>query len=238
MRRIGDGGANPVLRSGRTLRPGGGRIRRGARVPACLAALAPVPATAHPHIFVEASVELVVADGALQGVRLSWLYDDFFSLLLTTDLGIDDDGDMALTEAELAILTAAVLDWPPDYAGDLSVIGPAGPVDLAPREGGSVALEEGRVRESHYRPLAEPLPAPVTVQVYDPYYYVAYEIVGDPSVSGEGCVAALVKADLDAAYAMVDGLLGGRAAADVGPEEDFPMVGDAFADSVVLTCGG
>lgn len=203
--------------------------------------LLPAAAGAHPHIFIEASVELVVADGALQGVRLSWLYDDFFSLMLTADLGIDDDGDLVLTDEELAILTAAVMDWPADYTGDLTVVGPEGPVALAPREEASVVLEEGRVREMHYRPLAEPLPAvaaPVNVQVYDPFYYVAYEVVGEPALAGEGCTAELVKADLDAAYAMVDGLLGGRSAADVGPEEDFPMVGDAFADSVIVRCAG
>lgn len=199
--------------------------------------LAAAPAAAHPHVFVEATVELVVADGALVGVRLSWLYDDFFSFLLTSDLGIDPEGDMILTPEEEAALTASVLDWPADYAGDLTATGADGTAALGPRAEAAVAFENGRIRESHYRPLETPLPAPATVQVYDPYFYVAYEIAGEPSVDGAGCAAALVRADLDAAYALAEDLLG-RPAGDVGAEDDFPMIGDAFADRVVLTCGG
>jgi hypothetical protein len=68
---------------------------------------------------------------------------------------------------------------------------------------------------------------------------VAYEI--SPSIAlrgGEGCEVTLRKADLAAAYALVDELLYGRPASDVGPDEAFPEVGEAFADTVIVTCGG
>jgi hypothetical protein len=48
----------------------------------------------------------------------------------------------------------------------------------------------------------------------------------------------LRKADLNAAYSLVDELLYGRPASDVGPDEAFPEVGEAFSDTVVVTCGG
>lgn len=63
-------------------------------------------AVAHPHVFVQTEVEILIgSDGLPTGVRLNWIYDDFFSLLVTEELGIDPDGDMVLTDDETAILT-------------------------------------------------------------------------------------------------------------------------------------
>lgn len=204
------------------------------------AVLLPGGLAAHPHVFVDAEVEVVLgADGAMQGVRLTWVYDDLFSLMLTEELGIDPDGDLVLTEDEAAALQDFVLDWPEDFGGDLHVTRAAIPLALGPRRDGAVALEEGRVRESHFRPLAAPLKmdAPVQVQVFDPFYYVAYDVLPGVRVTGgEDCVATLQKADLNAAYALVDEVLYGRPASDVGPEEEFPEVGHAFADTITVTC--
>lgn len=200
------------------------------------------PALAHPHVFVEAEMMIVFdANGAMTGVRLTWVYDDFFSFLLTTELGLDSDGDMVLTPDETAALSAYVLDWPVDFGGDLFVWNRGRALALAPPQQGSVTFEGGRVRESHVRPLATPLTVdnPVEVQVYDPFYYVAYDVVGQIGLSGgDGCAAALEKADLNMAYALVDELLYGRPASDVGPDEEFPEVGHAFADTVTVTCAG
>jgi ABC-type uncharacterized transport system substrate-binding protein len=205
---------------------------------ACVAA----PAAAHPHIFAEAGVEVVFDDaGRMTGVRLSWTYDEFFSFMLTEDLGLDTDGDLLMTDAELEALAASVLDWPPDFGGDLYLMQRDTALALGPRAEASVAYVDGKVTESHFRPLAEPVDAswPVAVQVYDPYYYVAYEISADVMMAGgTGCAVELRKADLNAAYSLVDELLYGRPASDVGPDEYFPQVGEAFSDTVFVTCGG
>lgn len=203
-------------------------------------ALLPQHPAAHPHVFVEAQVSLVFEAGAMVGVRLTWTYDDFFSLLLTEDLGVDPDGDMVLTPAEEAIVRASVLDWPEDYAGDLVVMAAGAPVPLGARTEADVTVTEGRIVESHLRLLAEPLapgPGGATVQVYDPFYYVAYTVVGEIGlVGGEGCATAYAPANLDAAYSLLDELLYGRPVDEVEAEE-FPMVGIAFADTVTVTCG-
>lgn len=199
----------------------------------------PVPLSAHPHVFVEATVEVLAEGGAVTGVRLTWVYDDFFSFVLTSELGLDPEGDMVLQPEELQALSDYVLDWPADFAGDLQVSGPDGPAALDAPEAAEVRYVDGRVIESHLRPLLAPVAAPVTVQVYDPFYYTAYEVVGEVAVTGDpGCRADLSRPDLDAAYATVDDLLGGRAAADVGPDEEFPAVGHLFADTVTVRCGG
>lgn len=206
-----------------------------------LASLA-VPVAAHPHIFVEAGVEIVLDDaGRVAGVRLSWTYDEFFSFLLTSELGLDVDGDLEMTAEELETLAGQVLEWPADFGGDLYLRQGDAAVALGPRAEASVDYVDGRVIERHFRPLEQPQDAttPLAVQVYDPFYYVAYEIAPAIGFSGgEGCTAELRKADLNAAYSLVDELLYGRPASDVGPDEYFPEVGEAFSDTVVVTCGG
>jgi ABC-type uncharacterized transport system substrate-binding protein len=205
-------------------------------------ALVAAPLAAHPHIFITADVEVVLDDaGMVEGVRLTWTYDEFFSFLLTEDLGLDTDGDLEMTEAELATLAEQVLTWPADFGGDLYLTQRDQPIALGPRAEASVAYEGGKVIERHYRPLEAPADAawPVAVQVYDPFYYVAYEIAADVSLDGgAGCSAELRKADLNAAYSLVEELLYGRPASEVGPDEAFPEVGEAFSDTVYVTCGG
>ncbi len=209
--------------------------------PAALLLLLPAPLAAHPHVFVEAEVEVLAEAGAVTGVRLTWTYDDLFSLILAEDLGIDADGDLRLTAAELSALQAHVADWPPDYAGDLVVTAGGAPVPLGPRQEHGVAYQGGVVVEAHRRPLAAPAPAaaaPVLVEVYDPYYYVAYEVRG-VTVSGDPtCEATLIRADLDAAQAEVDATWAGIDWAGAAPDVQLPPIGGAFADRVEVRCGG
>jgi ABC-type uncharacterized transport system substrate-binding protein len=210
---------------------------------ACATSLSPMLAAAHPHIFVEAQVSLVT-DGAGQvtGVRLTWTYDEFFSFLLTSELGIDPDGDMQLNPEEQQALADYVLDWPADFGGDLLVMQNGVPLPLAPRAEAQALFRDGRIVESHLRPLAaaaDARAAEVQVQVFDPFYYVAYEVRGEIGVeNGEGCQTTYLPADLNAAYSLVDELLYGRPASDVGPDEYFPEVGQAFADTIGLRCAG
>ena len=75
-------------------------------------ALLAAPLLAHPHVFVDATVEVLTDAGAVTGVRLVWSYDDFFSLMLTEDLGVDTDGDLILTDAEAAACAPAVSATP------------------------------------------------------------------------------------------------------------------------------
>lgn len=209
-------------------------------IPALLATVLPTTmAQAHPHIFVSVEVSVVFEDDAPAAVNLAWIYDDYFSLLITADLGIDLDGDMVLTEDEKATLAASVTEWPADFKGDLEVMQGTDVIALAGRTDHTMTFENGIMREMHSRPieaLSDP-DAPLTIRVYDPFYYVAYELVGDVTIEGrDDCKATVTPANLDAAYTMVEELLYGRPASDVGPDEEFPEVGVAFADTIEITC--
>lgn len=196
-------------------------------------------AQAHPHIFVSVEVAVVYENDLPAAVELAWIYDDYFSLLLMTDLGLDLDGDLTLTAEEEIILATSVTEWPADFGGDLQVVQGDELVDLASRTNHTMTFEEGIVREVHTRPIAA-LPknnAPLTIRVFDPFYYVAYELIGAVTIKGrDDCEALITPANLDVAYSLVEELLYGRPAGDVGPDEEFPEVGVAFADTINVTC--
>ena len=93
----------------------------------------------------------------------------------------------------------------------------------------------------HLRPVADIIDpaAPLILRAYDPTYYTAYDLIGPIRIEGrDDCEASIIRADLDAAYTLVEELLYGRPASDVGPDEYFPEVGQAFADTVTVTCAG
>ena len=202
---------------------------------AACAALLPGLAAAHPHVFVSAEIEVIYAEGRPVAVEVAWIYDDFFSLLITSDLGIDDDGDLQLTPAEEAVLAEAVTDWPADFEGDLWLTQGEDALTLGPREDHRMEFRDGLVHELHRRPITDGGAGPLEVAVYDPFYFVAYDVT-DASVAGRAdCEAAILRADLAAANAMVEELIG-RPAAEVGPDEEMPRVGHAFADRITVTC--
>lgn len=209
--------------------------------PALALTLLPAVGAAHPHIFVEARLEIVFDGDQLRGVRMSWTYDDFFSFLLIEELGLDPDGDGALTAAELETLAGVVLDWPADFEGDLEVWQGGQVLELGPREQAGLDVSEARVSEVHFRPVSGDVSAgePIRVQVYDPFYYTAYDVYGPIEITGRSdCEATIDRADITAANDMVEEMLYGKTAAEVGPDEYFPPVGDAFADTITVTCGG
>lgn len=198
----------------------------------------PSASSAHPHVFVETQLTVLFEDGAPVGVQVDWIYDDFFSLLLTSDLGIDLDGDMILTPDEEAILDAAVTQWPEGFKGDLEVRQAGATVALGAKVGHTMSFTDGIVRETHVRVLPPLDDGPFTLQAFDPFYYVAYDLLQPIRVSGrDDCTASVAAADLAAARALVADLLGGLAPEDVGPDEPFPEVGSQFADTVTMSCG-
>ena len=209
-------------------------------LPALIAALLPTSmAQAHPHIFVSVEVSVLYENNAPAAIELAWIYDDYFSLLITSDLGLDLDGDMVLTAAEQATLAGSITEWPADFGGDLEVTQNGGLVPLAGRINHTMTFENGIVREVHTRPIqAVPnVNDPITIRVYDPFYYVAYELIGRVQTEGrDDCTSLITPANLDAAYTLVEELLYGRPASDVGADEEFPEVGIAFADTIEITC--
>lgn len=205
---------------------------------------AATPALAHPHMFLDTAVEVMFdTAGQVGSVKISWVYDELSSLQYIADLGLDMDGDGALTEGEKATLTGFDMNWDAGFPGDSYAL--MGGVDLGlsrPRDF-SADYVAGRIITTHIRDLAAPAALSagqeLLIQTYDPGFYAAYSITG-AAISFAGapraCGAEIYVPDRDAAD---EALLAALAeyGADVDVEAEFPAIGAAYAEEVRVTCG-
>lgn len=210
------------------------------RMPLFALVLTTTPALAHPHVFIDATIELQIdAAQVAQAVKLTWVYDEYYTLLLLGDLGLDADGDGVLTPDEEAKLLEAESTWDPMYEGDTYGTLNGKPIALGPPRAFAVSLKDGKITSTHERPLAEPLPVAgqsMSWKSYDPWYYAAFTLSGGLVVTGgEGCTVSYIRPDVNAAYLKLDDLLYGPASTELEPGE-FPQVGAEFADEAVVTC--
>ena len=201
-----------------------------------LAATFAVPASAHPHVFVDATAGFAFDEaGRLSGLRITWTYDAFTSLILFDTLSLDADGDGQLDDADRAAIVDGETDWPPEYDGDVHLdIGGTAVAMGRPRDG-RAWMEADRISVSFDLPLAEPLDAPegTRLRLYDPLYYYAYTVVGVEAAEGP-CAPRLDPFVADEATAAVQAEL---AALTREQMPDEPGIGARFADEVTLSCG-
>ena len=199
-------------------------------------------AQAHPHVFVEGGLTFLT-DGAghLAAVEVYWAYDDLFSMLFLAENGLLDGGD-APDPAALAALAGQDAPWGRDgFDGDLVLsVGGAAVALSGPLRPG-LTWQDGRLVSHHIRALPErvaPGAGVVQAQMYDPGYYVAYTLSLPVAMAGGGgCEVLRLPADLNAAYSALDDLMYGPGGAGIDGD-DFPAVGDLFAETVELRCPG
>ncbi len=201
------------------------------------------PALAHPHVFIDTSVEVILDDrDRVTAVRIGWVYDELFSLFVIADRELDADADGKLSAEEAAGLQGFDMQWIEGYPGDSFALIEGRDLVLGPPEEPTADWDGRVIRTTHLRQLPAPVeigPDTFIVQVYDPGYYTAYFIPFDPVVTGGtgACSAEVWAPDPDAAdQAMKDALL--EYAPDQDLEADFPAIGRNFAEEVRVTCAG
>ncbi|WP_093038935.1 DUF1007 family protein [Roseovarius azorensis] len=199
----------------------------------CLALPAP-RAEAHPHVFVDVALSFEGdGQGNLTGVEVTWAYDDFFSLLILTDMGLDPDGDGVLTQAELDQLKGFdLVEWPEGFEGDLYIHYGETKIALDHPVPTDIALENGRIVATHVRSFG-PVPGDgLRVDAYDPTYYVAHSLKG-PIRLPDGCVYTIREPDPDAAQEEFREML-----SELGAEVEYTGadVGNIFSESMTISC--
>ena len=204
------------------------------RLTAFLLALLPaLPAGAHPHVFADVGLALTLdARDRVVSVDVTWRYDDFFSLLILEDMGLDPDGDGVLTGAELDQLARFDLDnWYEGFEGDLYLYSGGQKLDLGAPDFVDVRMVGGQIESVHRRSV-DPAPADgLVIRPYDPTYYIAFT-ANLPVTLPDRCSARVTKPDLDAADRALQAEL-----AKV-PEDQFEVIemGETFADRIDVTC--
>lgn len=205
-----------------------------------LSCLAAGPALAHPHVFIDTKIEVLLNDrNEATGLRISWTYDDLYSLYIVGDMGLDPDWDGKLTPEEVGKLSGFDMEWIEGFEGDTYALMAEKPLPLSGPRDWTAGYAGGKITSTHVRDFAAPVPVaevPLIVQVYDPGYYTAYAIPVDPVVTGgSGCTAQVFVPDLDAAAQALQEALA-EYTPDVDLEAEFPAVGANFAEEVRLTC--
>ena len=221
-------------------------------IAACaIAALtAPAPAAAHPHIFIDADLVMVFdAGGRLSAIKVAWEYDEFYSLSMIAEYGLDPDRSGSPDPELLAAFAGKDVAWDEGFPGDMTVMQGGAPVALGPVRHFPPRWENGRIITSHSRTLAQPLEVsaqnPVTVRVYDPEYFVAYDTPRDAAIQGADHCSVSREAP-DAGREMIpagdeQALLTALAAIDRDGDSlglmQMEDVGIIFADRFVVSCG-
>lgn len=205
--------------------------------------LLPNPLQAHPHVFVDTGFEVLFdADNRLDAIKVTWSYDEFYSLLVTEDLGLDRDGDGKLTQAEHFLLTGFDTNWDEGFNGDLEVRAGVETLTLSGPLEAATEFTEGRIVSTHIRKVIELPPVnsgPFSIKAFDPSYYTAYEIKLPVRISGplDGrCMLERLEPDIEGALAQMQAqLLRLDANADL-EENDIPLMGAEFATEILITC--
>ncbi|MFN4202076.1 MAG: DUF1007 family protein [Tabrizicola sp.] len=204
------------------------------------AGLAAGPSRAHPHVWIDTGIEVILNDqNEAVALRIRWTYDELYSLYIVGDMGLDADWDGRLTPEEEARLSGFDMKWDEGFAGDTFALMGDSPLELSGPEEVGASYDGKRITSTHLRRLAAPVPVgavPLIVQAYDPGYYVAYSIP-DPAVvtGGRGCTAQTFVPDLsEAEAALMEALK--EYTPDVDVEDEFPAVGAQFAEEVRVTC--
>ena len=156
-----------------------------------VAGLAP-GATAHPHVWIDARVE-VVFDAAqrMTALKVAWRFDEFYSLFAIEGLDKDEDGVVTPEELHpLAELNVTSLE-PHRYFTEVFAGGQALAFGTVSDYG--ARYQDGILTLAFTIPLAapaDPLAAHITFRSYDPTFYLAIEPALDTPVSLTGSAPA------------------------------------------------
>jgi polyphosphate kinase len=207
-----------------------------------VAATAAQPALAHPHVFVDATIEVIFDDqGRASALRIGWTYDDLFSMMIVEDRGLDPDYDGILTADAVAQLSGFDMQWDPGFPGDTYPLLDGQPLPLGPPQDWTASHDGVRITSTHVRPFVTPVAVgatPLVVQVYDPTFYSAYLIAGTPVLTGgAACTVQVFEPDRAAADEILMAAIA-EMAGSADMEGDFPAVGAAYAEEARVTCGG
>ncbi len=200
----------------------------------------PDASLAHPHVWATVRSEILLNDhGQITGVRHAWTFDEFYSAMAVQ--GLDTNGDGTFSKAELQPLAEVNVKSLKDFDYFTFVhIGDGDALPLKPPQDYSLDYDKGVITLHFTLPLEKPLDArsqAVTVDVYDPSFFVAFGFATEAPVklSGaavKGCVADVEKPDPGSeedAKALSEAFF-----SQLGPNSNF---GSQFAQTVVVKCG-
>lgn len=162
---------------------------------ACASAcLAPVAASAHPHIFAEARMEIIEGtDGNVQEIRNIWRFDEMFSASVVLDY--DKNSDAKLDKEELAEIGTTVHESLAEYSYYTFITQNGAQVDFAKPDAIHVDYKDGQIlmffSVKPKKPLA--VKGTLTFGAWDPTMYTAIDFAKDTDLVVKGTHLAACK---------------------------------------------
>lgn len=169
---------------------------------AAFVSMMPAPAAAHPHIFAEARLDVVVNDtGEMVALRHLWRFDDLFSA--TVIMEFDANGDLQLDHDELKTVSGVIYESLAEFNYFQLVTHDGTDVEMQRPPALMATMENNQLIVFFEAQLAAPLPlrGNVALGVYDPTFYTAIDFVEDEYLAAENipasCVRTVVRPDAD-----------------------------------------
>lgn len=197
-------------------------------------------AAAHPHVWATVRSEIVFGpDHKITGIRHAWTFDEFYSAMAVQ--GLDADGDGTYSKEELDPLAKVNVESLGEFAY-FTFVREAGKdkfLPLKPPEDYSIDYDGTLITLHFTLPLetpVDPKAQDVTIDVYDPSFFVAFGFAEKTPVKISGAPAPGCTANVetpDAQTAEDAKALSESFFSQLGPGSNY---GSQFAQTVNITC--
>jgi ABC-type uncharacterized transport system substrate-binding protein len=198
----------------------------------------PLAASAHPHVFAEASLQVEVApDGTVAQLGHVWRFDDLFSS--TVLIEFDANKDLQLDEAELETIAGVVHGSLAEFGYFQFVTADGKDVAMKAPDRFIATFEDNMLTIMFSSQPEAPLSlrGKLGFGVYDPTFYTAIDFLDDGSMMVEnlpsGCARAVVRPDPEEAIAQNQQSLTDAFFEDPSSNDMSKL----FATRLELTCG-
>lgn len=198
----------------------------------------PVAASAHPHIFADARLEVVAgADNSIEELRNVWRFDDMFSSSVLMDF--DANANLKLEHDELDEISKTIYDSLVDYDYFTFITHDGKKIDIVRPDKLHVDFQDNQLLVFFSVKPKEKLPATgkLSFGVYDPTMYTAIDFSTDDHITLDGaglksCKHAVVRPDADEIIAQNQAMLTEAFFNDPAAND----MGKLFATRLELTC--
>lgn len=196
-------------------------------------------ANAHPHVFVDGGIDFVFGGSStLRALELTWLYDEFETLYILSQLGLNLNEQGDVNEDDRRKLVDALSMWPDDFDGSAHLTLRDQVVSLDWPKNVDADLVDGRLKLTFLRHLSEPLDMRdqrADVAFYESTYFFAFKITNTPKLKDldAACSAEIIPFKPEPNDAS---LLAQLAALNREETPQDENVGILFADRIALQC--
>ena len=144
-----------------------------------LLAMSALPASAHPHVFINNRMTVVFDGGMLQGISFTWTFDEMFSNMILTDY--DPKKTRQFNAAQAKALKQGAFDNLENYHYFIAIaVGKKQVGHFSIEQFSPSVVDKNKLVYTFFVPLkvpVQPMSQTIRLTVYDDSYYVAFDLL-------------------------------------------------------------